>query len=56
MPPLMPMLEEAASWLEAEAPTGSDWDWVTVAIFGCSGKCGSLAGVCEERVVLIDEQ
>ena len=56
MPPLMPMLEEAASWLDSADTTEIEWDWVTVAVFMCSGGCCPEDGVAEEHIVLINEQ
>lgn len=42
MPALMPMLLEAAQWLghDSEEHTAvPDWDWTTIAVFGCEKFC-----------------
>jgi len=56
MPPLMPMLQKAASWLNASEATEVEWDWVTIAVFVCSGRCSSRIGVAEEHLILGNEQ
>ena len=52
----MPMLEEAASWLDSADTTEIEWDWVTVAVFMCSGGRCPEDGVAEEHIMLINEQ
>ena len=56
MPPLMPMLEEAASWLGSTDTADIEWDWVTVGVFVCAGGCCPEDGLAEGHVVLINEQ
>lgn len=68
MTPLIPALTEAAEWLAAEeggaAAAASlqppdSWEWLTVAVFSCSGSCcgsGGEAALIQEEVVLVNEE
>lgn len=48
----MPMLEEAAQWLQ-DSPEAeqwvTDWDWATVAVFWCPKGCSLKQPQPEER-------
>lgn len=51
-PALMPMLEEAAQWLQ-DSPEAeqwvTDWDWATVAVFWCPKGCSLKQPQPEEQ-------
>ena len=66
MAPLIAMLYEAAEWVpEAgedyiqELPTDvpSSWEWLTVAVFACTGQCASScsSAFVEETVIVVNE-
>lgn len=68
MTPLIPALTEAAEWLAAGDPGAAaaaslqppdSWEWLTVAVFCCSGSCGDSGGeaaVVQEEVILVNEE
>lgn len=65
MTPLIPALTEAAEWLAAGDPGAAaaaslqppdSWEWLTVAVFSCSGSCGGEAAVVQEEVILVNEE
>lgn len=66
MAPLIAMLYEAADWVKeagegygheklAEVP--SSWEWLTVAVFACTGQCASrrTLGLAEQTVMVVNE-
>lgn len=64
MSPLLPVLEEAASWLPEGAPekeTAANWlegsEWQTVAVLTCSQSCAGGApgeSVFAEETVVVE--